>query len=87
MDERYICRICGYRLKFKIWGEDGKSPSYEICPCCGVEFGNEDYTLTSILNYRKRWIEAGCNWFLAQNKPLNWSYKAQLENVPRAYKL
>lgn len=53
MDERYICRICGYRLKIKIWGEDGKYPSYEICPCCGVEFGNEDYTLTSILEYRK----------------------------------
>lgn len=49
-------------------------------------FGNEDYTLTSILNYRKRRIESGCNWFLAQNRPLDWSYEAQLENVPKAYK-
>lgn len=87
MDERFICCICGYRLKFKICGEDGKSPPYEICPCCGVEFGNEDYTLTPILEYRKKWSESGCNWFLAENKLLDWSYKAQLENVPKVYKL
>lgn len=87
MDERFICRICGYRLKFKICGEGGKSPPYEICPCYGVEFGNEDYTLTPILEYRKKWIESGCNWFLAENKLLDWSYQAQLENVPKVYKL
>lgn len=19
------------------WGDDGKTPTYDICPCCGVE--------------------------------------------------
>ena len=41
--EKFYCRICGYRLGFEPWGDDGKTPTYEICPCCGVEFGNEDW--------------------------------------------
>ena len=45
-------------------GEYGKYPSYEICPCCGVEFGNEDYTLTSILEYRKNGLSLGVIGFL-----------------------
>lgn len=86
MDERFICRVCGYKLNFKIWGEDGRTPSYEICPCCGVEFGNEDYTISSIHKYRKNWIESGCVWFSIQQKPLNWSCKNQLRNIPTEYK-
>ena len=38
--EKIYCRICGYRLGFEPWGDDEKTPTYEICPCCGVEFGN-----------------------------------------------
>lgn len=46
--EKIYCRICGYRLGFEPWGDDEKTPTYEICPCCGVEFGNEDCTIKSI---------------------------------------
>ena len=45
--EKEYCRICGYRLGFEPWGDDEKTPNYEICPCCGVEFGNEDCTMKS----------------------------------------
>lgn len=37
----FYCRVCGLYLGYQPWGEDGKTPSYEICPCCGVEFGYE----------------------------------------------
>ena len=86
MDERNICRVCGYKLDFMIWGEDGKTPSYEICPCCGVEFGNEDYSKLSVYDYRKNWIESGCIWFDSHKKPLNWSYTTQANNIPSSYK-
>ena len=40
-----FCPICGYPLdNYNLWGDDGKTPTYDICPCCGVEWGNEDYT-------------------------------------------
>ena len=61
--EKFYCRICGYRLCFEPWGDDGKTPTYEICPCCGVEFGNEDCTMKSIKEYRGSWIKSGCKWF------------------------
>jgi hypothetical protein len=40
-DASYCCRICGLKQDFKPWGEDGKTPAFEICSCCGVEFGND----------------------------------------------
>ena len=34
-DEAYRCRVCGLNQDFKPWGEDGKTPAFEICGCCG----------------------------------------------------
>lgn len=80
------CRVCGYKLPFLPWGEDGCTPTYEICPCCGVEFGNEDYSENAIQNYRENWISARCPWFNPQKKPLQWSLDEQLKNVPISFK-
>lgn len=76
-----ICRVCGYINQDEIWGTDGLSPTYVICPCCGVEFGNEDYTLDSIRKYRKHWIEEGAKWFEEGLKPENWDISKQLKNI------
>ena len=33
-----FCPVCGYPLSdYNPWGDDGKTPTYDICPCCGVE--------------------------------------------------
>ena len=84
--EKFYCRICGYRLGFEPWGDDGKTPTYEICPCCGVEFGYEDSDLASIRKYRESWIASGCNWFLDTGIKKEWNFLEQLENIPNAYK-
>lgn len=38
-------------------------PSYEVCPCCGFEFGNDDNPGTapprSFSAYRARWAQLG----------------------------
>jgi hypothetical protein len=40
-----------------------RSPSYEVCPSCGFEFGNDDNPGTappvSFAKFRQQWIEAG----------------------------
>lgn len=54
MKAPYYCSICGLPLDFAPWGDDGKTPTYDICPCCGVEWGNEDYTLDSRTEYRNK---------------------------------
>lgn len=58
-----------------------KTPTYEICPCCGVEWGNEDYTLESRIEYRNKWLAAGAKWFEPQKKPANWNLEEQLKNA------
>ncbi len=79
------CRVCGLYTEDLPWGYDGNSPSYEICLCCGVEFGNEDYTIESIKKYRQRWISDGVNWFDPNEKPINWNVEEQLKNIDKEF--
>lgn len=69
----YICPVCGYDgLDEKPYGEN-LSPSYNICSCCGFEYGySEDHDVdlgyivipnemkeAAYQLYRKQWIENG----------------------------
>ena len=56
------CRVCGLHHDDFPWGEDGNSPSFAICKCCGVEFGYEDITIESASKYRTKWLEGGAVW-------------------------
>ncbi|MCD6620003.1 hypothetical protein [Aeromonas veronii] len=80
------CRVCGYELDDYPWGEDGNSPTWDICSCCGTEFGYEDCTLPSVRKKRQDWIAHGCEWFEKKSKPINWSLEHQFENIPDEYK-
>ena len=81
-----FCRVCGLFIDSLPWGKDGKSPTYEICPCCGVEFGYEDYTVKSAKNYRSLWTRQGCKWFNLREKPSNWNLEEQMKNIPNEVK-
>jgi hypothetical protein len=83
--QNYNCRVCGLFNDNPPWGEDGNSPTYEICPCCGVEFGYEDITIDSTKDYRNHWINEGVKWFSAKEKPLNWDMSEQFKNIPIEY--
>ena len=76
------CRVCGCYSDDFLWGEDGKSPSFQICPCCGVQFGKEDLTLESIKQYRAEWISKGGKWFDKDEKPDSWDMEIQMKNIP-----
>jgi hypothetical protein len=58
-------------------------PSYEVCDCCGYEFGNDDDPGTaegeSFKKYREEWVAAGCKWFNEKKRPQGWSVEKQLE--------
>ena len=59
-----VCRVCGFELGFHPWGEDGTDPSFDICPCCGTEFGYQDTLLSAIIKARQRWIDRGTRWLI-----------------------
>lgn len=84
--EKHYCRVCGLYTDELPWGNDGLIPTYEICLCCGVEFGNEDYTIESTKKYRYNWLSKGNPWFFVNEKPKNWKLEEQFKNIPPKYR-
>ncbi len=83
-DKKYICPICGYdKLDEPPYGENGE-PSFEICPCCGFEYGYDDfdqhYTFES---YRANWLKKGAKWVDKDLKPNDWDLEKQLTNIEK----
>ncbi|GHA65678.1 hypothetical protein GCM10009007_02900 [Formosimonas limnophila] len=82
MNNLNLCKVCGADFSpFFPWGEDGLSPSYDICSCCGTEFGYEDVSSTGILKARQTWIDLGMPWKDVRTRPKNWDSLAQLKKV------
>ncbi len=80
------CRVCGYTdAIFFPWGKDGKTPSFEICDCCGYQFGKtDDDEGITFEQYRTRWIAGGMVWDKGRSEPpLNWNPVMQLENLKK----
>ncbi len=58
---------------------------YNICDCCGTEFGNDDEQQTYD-ELRAAWINAGARWFFGQ-APFGWNpwmqlYQANVGQLP-----
>lgn len=85
-DELYRCRVCGMPQDEPPWGEDGRTPSFDICPCCGAEFGYEDCTPAAIRRYRGEWVAAGMKWFEPKQKPQTWNAEEQIAQIPAVFR-
>jgi hypothetical protein len=80
--ELYRCRVCGFEEPVPPWGEDGATPTFDFCDCCGVEFGYADSSLAGIRRYRERWLAEGAKWHSPQYKPEGWMLEEQLQHIP-----
>jgi hypothetical protein len=89
MTERYTCPVCAYdgltTAPYQLWPPPADAvlnppyedmlgrPSYEVCPRCGFEFGNDDNPGTaepeSWEEYRADWESQGSPWFDPGAKP------------------
>lgn len=66
----------------EFWG----NPSYEVCDCCGFEFGFDDdpggtAKAETFDEYLAHWISKGCQWFTPKKRPHDWSIEDQLESA------
>ena len=56
--------------------------SYEVCHCCGFEFGNDDDPGTaageSFEQFLTDWVSDGCKWFQPDERPDDWDLERQL---------
>lgn len=79
----YICLICGFDKLYEPPYDKYSCASFEICPCCGTEFGyhivhpnQEKITLL-----KEKWIKNGMIFNNNNRIPLNWSSSEQLKNL------
>ncbi|WP_292556379.1 hypothetical protein [Mesorhizobium sp.] len=88
IEDKFKCRVCGLSQYPDLpWGEDGRQPSFNICDCCGVEFGYGDDGLENCLRLRRHWVEVErCRWFSPRDRPADWDLPAQIRGIPKAYK-
>lgn len=75
------CPVCGYGALLEPPYDRHGSASFEICPCCGTEFGSDDFeTGHDVL--RQRWIERGMRWWsLHSPPPSGWDPAGQLRKA------
>jgi hypothetical protein len=85
------------RIGLPPWIDHGKppynqrygEPSYDVCSCCGFEFGNDDDPGTAppktFKEYLINWITEGCVWFDSQRRPLDWNLEEQLRKAGIPY--
>ena len=83
-----ICPVCGYdQLDEPPYDEYG-FPSYEVCSCCGFEYGFDDgsrgYTFEK---YRKEWIDKGYKYFNKLKEPPMWGYTKLIEQLKNINKV
>ena len=79
--ELYRCRVCGLWQDEPPWGADGNCPTYNHCPCCGVEFGYGDATLEAARKFREEWLAGGAKWDDPEMKPEKWDANDQLQQL------
>jgi len=81
-----ICRVCGLEYNDNDVRDEFGEATFNICDCCGVEFGYEDINIKTILKYRYYWLnELKGRWFSPKDKPNEWNINKQLENIPKEY--
>ena len=83
--EAHRCRVCGLLLEEPPWGLDGRTPLFNFCPCCGVEFGYQDATPLGARRFREAWLASGAQWEDPQLRPAIWDVLEQLRNVPKDF--
>jgi len=85
-DDLSRCRVCGLELDEPPWGLDGKTPLFEHCSCCGVEFGYQDATPAGARKFREAWVASGAVWDEPARKPAVWSVEVQLAKLPEGFR-
>ncbi len=74
LEPKFTCPVC----RWPALREDPALQNYDICPCCGTEFGNDDGHSTHG-EIRAAWVDNGMTWFSGSTKPpVGWDPSEQL---------
>ena len=79
MGKGFTCPVCGFPGLHAPAYDDKGCASFEICPCCWVEFGHED-ARRSFAELRNDWIKSGKQWKHGEPPP-GWDADVQLRKA------
>ena len=79
-NQTYVCPVCRYPDLDEPAYDNFGCASYNICPCCGTEFGYDDSTAAHSY-LRGKWVSEGMQWWSKhQLKPNDWDPVRQLKS-------
>ena len=87
---KYFCPVCGYPELDEPPYFENEAGSFEICPCCFIEFGfteggrDGDALRDWIAEYRSAWVAQGMPWRSESRysqPPRDWDPSVQILNV------
>ena len=78
--KKHACTVCGWPGLAEPPRSASGGGSFEICPCCGFQFGvSDDDEGHTDAAWRARWIRDGMEWSSASRPaPARWSARRQL---------
>lgn len=77
----YLCPVCEYDKLDEPPYDSFGYPTYNMCPCCGTEFGYDDVTKKHS-ELRNAWIGNGMRWWSKNAQPPNnWDPEIQVGSV------
>jgi hypothetical protein len=82
---KHTCPVCAYPKLEEAPRSKSGGGSYEICPCCGFQFGvDDDDKGLSYEEARERWIAKGMIWrSKGQKAPAKWDAAKQLATLSK----
>ena len=77
---KHTCPVCGWPELHEPPRRESGGASFEICPCCGFEFGfDDDDQGRTYKQARARWIDGGMTWWsTSRPAPPGWHPAPQL---------
>ena len=79
----YLCHICGWQLIESPWDRSRSNQKFDVCPCCGYHFAEQDFTVGGIQTKRQEWIASGCTWGDPSQKSSAWKLEEQMSRLPK----
>lgn len=77
---KHTCPVCGWPELHAPPRSASGAPSFELCPCCGFEFGyDDDDQGVTYEQARTRWTAGGMEWWSdSRPAPATWDAARQL---------
>lgn len=78
----FTCLVCGFPHLTEPPRPESGGGSFEICPCCGYQFGvDDDDEQIPYAKARADWVQHGMPWRSTNPPPRQWDPKHQLSQI------